>query len=105
MQRVDGGLGYLWTEDTQLILGKLVIEFKRARAVRLVLSGITLADVRLVDRMVQLVLHSVFGGELQQGLVELALTHPLIVHVHADTVLTLAFAAEVGHLPNPAITF
>ena len=54
--------------------------------------------------MVQLVLHSVFGGELQQGLVELALTHTLIVHIYADTVLALAFAAEVGHLPDPAIT-
>ena len=103
VQRIDIGLFYLRTEDLKFIRREFLVQLKGTAAVRLVLPGITLADVRLVDGTVQLVLHAVFGGKLQQRLVELALSHALVVHINTDAVLALAVAAKVCHLPDLAV--
>ncbi len=103
VQRVYGSLCNLWAEDTKLVLGKTLVQFKRPAAVRLILFGIALADVRLIDGTVKFVFHSIPGSELQQSLVEPALPHAMKVHVDADAVLALAIAAEVCNLPYPAV--
>ncbi len=103
MQRIDIGLLHLWAKDLKLVSREFFIQLKGTAAVRLVLPGITLADVRLVDGAIQFVLHTVFGGKLQQRLVELALPHALVVHINTDAVLALAVPAKVCHLPDLAV--
>lgn len=91
------------SKDAQLILGKRIVELERASPIGLVLSGSSFPDVRLVNRVVQLVCYAEFSGQLEQGFVELILPHPLVVHIDADGILSAAFASEVRYLPDTAI--